>query len=74
MYQQTRSYAQSLETGATDGSYRKVRPDTTLSPMNAVGDELVTRSRRALNPLDGFQETEMPDKVSPGAGYRGSGI
>lgn len=62
-----RSQNASLNEGATDGKYRKVRPNTTVDP--GMGDELVRANRRSLHAFWnwGFADTEAPNKVSPGA-------
>lgn len=62
-----RSQNAELNEGATDGKYRKVRPNTTVDP--GKGDELVRANRRTLNPFWnwGFPDTEAPSKVSPGS-------
>jgi hypothetical protein len=62
-----RSQNESLNEGATDGKYRKVRPNTTVAP--GLGDELVRANRNDLHPFYnyGFIDTEEQTKVSPGA-------
>ena len=62
-----RSMREALEDGATDGSYRKRRPDTTVTP--GLGDSLVYRLRASLNPFMnyGLINQEAVDKVNPGA-------
>jgi hypothetical protein len=56
-----------LEEGATDGKYRKRRPNTTVAP--AMGDQLVVKNRDGLHPYwnYGFSNSEEPNKVNPGA-------
>lgn len=62
----TRSMNASLDAGATDGKYRKVRPDTEVIAGN--GDEATTDNRQGLNPFYGygFLTSETPTKVNPG--------
>lgn len=51
--------------GATDGKYRKRRPNTTVAA--GMGDELVTKNRAGLHPYNnwGFVNSEEPNKVNP---------
>jgi hypothetical protein len=51
--------------GATDGKYRKRRPNTTVAP--GMGDELVVKNRSGLHPYMnyGFINSEEPNKVNP---------
>ena len=51
--------------GATDGKYRKRRPNTTVQP--GMGDELVVKNRAGLHPYMnyGFTNSEEPNKVNP---------
>lgn len=51
--------------GATDGKYRKRRPNTTVSA--GMGDELVVKNRAGLHPYMnyGFVNSEEPNKVNP---------
>ena len=53
--------------GATDGKYRKRRPNTTVAP--GVGDEKMVQNRASLHPYMnyGFINSEEPSKVNPGA-------
>jgi len=62
-----RSKKQELHEGATDGKYRKVRPNTHV--VQGMGDEIVTANRAGLHPFYnyGFIDTEAPSMVSPGA-------
>jgi hypothetical protein len=55
---------QSLDAGATDGKYRKARPDTEVT-MDSAPTEA---NRQALHPFYGygFATTEYPAKVNPG--------
>jgi len=64
---QNRSRKKGLEDGATDGKYRKVRPNTEVSP--GLGEELVKANRAGLHPFFnyGFIDTETQNKVVPGA-------
>ena len=51
--------------GATDGKYRKRRPNTTVA--SGMGDETVVKNRAGLHPYMnyGFINSEEPNKVSP---------
>ena len=62
----SRSMNKSLDEGATDGKYRKVRPNTEV--MAGLGDEQTVSNRQSLHPFlgYGFITTEFPDKVNPG--------
>ena len=62
----TRSMNQSLANGATDGKYRKVRPDIEVVP--GAGNEETLSNRQSLHPFYGygFITSEYPNKVSPG--------
>lgn len=64
----SRSQNKSLEEGATDGRYRKSRPNTETIP--GQGDELVQRSRASLPPLTGYgyPTSELPagERLNPG--------
>jgi hypothetical protein len=53
--------------GATDGKYRKRRPNTTVDP--GMGDQLVVKNRAGLHPYMnyGFVNSEEPAKVNPGS-------
>jgi hypothetical protein len=63
----SRSQNESMNEGATDGKYRKVRPNTTVAP--GLGEELVRANRNDLHPFNnyGFIDVEEKDKVSPGS-------
>lgn len=65
---ESRSLNKSLDEGATDGKYRKVRPNTTVAP--GTGDELMLANRRALNPYWNYDfiDSESPTKVNPLSG------
>ena len=54
-----------LEMGATDGKYRKRRPNTTVAP--AMGDELIVKNRAGLHPYMnyGFINSEETSQVNP---------
>jgi hypothetical protein len=60
-----RSENAELEVGATDGKYRKRRPNTTVAP--GLGDELVVKNRAGLHPYMnyGFINSEETSKVNP---------
>jgi hypothetical protein len=62
----SRSMNASLDAGATDGKYRKARPDTEV--VAGAGAEETLANRQALNPFFnyGFVTTEHPNKVNPG--------
>jgi hypothetical protein len=53
--------------GATDGKYRKRRPNTTVAVGS--GDEKIVQNRAGLHPYMnyGFINSEEPSKVNPGA-------
>jgi hypothetical protein len=57
-----------LTEGATDGKYRKVRPDTEIG--DTMGDTKTMENRQSLHPFYGygFITSEYPDeqKVNPG--------
>ena len=61
----TRSMNESLGKGATDGKYRKVRPDTEENVMNTSA---TVANRQSLHPFYGygFITSEYPGKVNPG--------
>lgn len=61
----SRSQNEELLTGATDGKYRKRRPNTTVAA--GMGDELVVKERAGLHPYMnyGFLNSEEPNKVNP---------
>ena len=62
---QSRSLNGDMTEGATDGKYRKRRPNTTVAP--AMGDELTQKNRAGLHPYMnyGFINSEEPSKVNP---------
>lgn len=62
---ESRSLNQSLDEGATDGKYRKVRPNTTVAP--GMGDEIMKANRRDLNPYWNYDYIDQEDssKVNP---------
>ena len=63
----SRSQRESLLEGATDGSYRKIRPDTVPIPGN-TGD--MVRGRQHLDPYFNYgyvtQETPLYERSVPG--------
>lgn len=63
---ESRSLSQSLDEGATDGKYRKVRPNTTVADPSA-GDDIMRANRRGLNPYWNYDfiEQEAASKVNP---------
>ena len=62
----SRSMNESLNNGATDGKYRKARPDTEV--IAGLGDEATLDNRQSLHPFYGygFATSEYPNKVNPG--------
>lgn len=64
---QYRSRKNGLAEGATDGKYRKVRPNTEVAP--GMGEEIVKANRAGLHPFFnyGFIDTETQNKIVPGA-------
>lgn len=64
----SRSMNESLESGATDGKYRKVRPDTEV--LDISGHEKTVDNRQTLHPFSGygFITSEFPEdsQVNPG--------
>lgn len=56
--------AEMLE-GATDGKYRKRRPNTTVAP--GQGDQVTSKNRAGLHPYMnyGFINSEEQSKVNP---------
>ena len=64
----SRSMNESLVEGATDGKYRKIRPDTEI--LDSLGHEKTMDNRQSLHPFFGygFATSEYPDeqKVVPG--------
>jgi hypothetical protein len=62
----SRSQNASLNEGATDGKYRKRRPNTEVIP--GLGDQTVVQNRADLHPYMnyGFINSEEPSKVNPG--------
>lgn len=62
----SRSQNASLSDGATDGKYRKRRPDTEV--IRGLGDEKVQANRDGLNPFYnyGYVNSEAVHKVNPG--------
>jgi hypothetical protein len=62
---ESRSLNTSMKDGATDGKYRKVRPNTTVAP--GTGDEIMLANRRGLNPYWNYDfiDQEAISMVSP---------
>ena len=62
----SRSMSQSLDEGATDGKYRKVRPDTEV--LDVMGPEATVDDLQSLHPFYGygFKTSEYPEKRNPG--------
>ncbi len=65
MKNESRSLNASLVDGATDGKYRKVRPNTTVAP--GTGEDIMKANRSALNPYWNYDfiDQEAPSKVNP---------
>jgi len=62
----SRSQNAELNEGATDGKYRKRRPNTTVAA--GMGDQEVIKNRSGLHPYMnyGFINSEDPNKANPG--------
>lgn len=62
---ESRSLNGSLNEGATDGKYRKVRPNTTVAA--GMGDQIMRANRSDLNPYWNYDFIEQEDstKVNP---------
>ena len=62
----SRSPRASLLEGATDGKYRKVRPDTTVEDQ--AGNSKTVADRDGLNPFYnyGYITSEATRKINPG--------
>lgn len=62
---QSRSLNSDMTEGATDGKYRKRRPNTTVEA--GMGDQTVQANRAGLHPYMnyGFINSEEPNKVNP---------
>jgi hypothetical protein len=64
----SRSMNESLANGATDGKYRKARPDTEV--VDYEGNEKTLDNKQTLHPFFGygFATTEAPEsaRVNPG--------
>jgi len=67
MRTENKSLNNSMKDGATDGKYRKVRPNTTVAP--GTGEDIMLANRRALHPYWNYDfiDQEAPSKVAPGA-------
>jgi len=72
MRTEDKSLNQGYKEGATDGKYRKVRPNTTVAP--GTGEDIMLANRRALHPYWNYDfiDQETPNKVNPGAGSASS--
>jgi hypothetical protein len=64
MKNESRSLNQSIVEGATDGKYRKARPNTTPSPASA--ETLANRRTLHADYGYGYATAETGAKVSPG--------
>jgi hypothetical protein len=62
-----KSLNQSYKDGATDGKYRKVRPNTTVAP--GTGEDVMLANRRGLHPYMNYDfiDQETPNMVNPGS-------
>jgi len=64
----SRSMNESLSEGATDGKYRKIRPNTEVTDI--MGHEKTMDNRQTLHPFSGygFATSEAPaeSRVNPG--------
>ena len=62
-----RSVNAEMNEGATDGKYRKRRPNTTVA--KGMGDQSVVKNRSGLHPYMnyGFINSEETNKVNPGS-------
>ena len=62
---ETRSLNGGLNEGATDGKYRKVRPNTEVAAGS--GEDLTLANRRGLNPYWNYDfiDQEAASKVNP---------
>jgi hypothetical protein len=62
----SRSQNAELLEGATDGKYRKVRPNTTVAP--GTGESATLANRRGLHAQMNYDfiAAEAPNKVNPG--------
>jgi len=62
---ENKSLNQSINEGATDGKYRKVRPNTTVAP--GTGEDIMLANRRALHPYWNYDfiDQESASKVNP---------
>lgn len=60
----SRSMNSSLDEGATDGKYRKARPDTEVTMASSA----TVNNRQTLHPFYGygFVTSEYPSKINPG--------
>lgn len=63
---ESRSLNTSMNEGATDGKYRKVRPNTTVADPS-TGDDIMRANRSGLNPYWNYDfiEQEATEKVNP---------
>lgn len=69
----SRSLNTSMNDGATDGKYRKVRPNTTVADPS-TGDDIMRANRSGLNPYWNYDfiEQEATLKVNPLSGKSSS--
>jgi hypothetical protein len=60
------SWNTELDAGATDGKYRKRRPNTRVVP--GLGDHIVEENRDGLHPFFNYDyiNSEATNKVNPG--------
>jgi hypothetical protein len=64
---ESRSLNTSLNSGSTDGKYRKVRPNTEVA--KGTGEDLTLANRRGLNPYWNYDyiDQEASSMVEPGS-------
>lgn len=62
---ENKSLNQSAKDGATDGKYRKIRPNTTVAP--GTGEDITLANRRGLHPYMNYDfiDQETPNMVAP---------
>jgi hypothetical protein len=63
-YAQHRSYNQSLDEGATDGSYFKERPN--IEDPQGANTAKTQADRRSLLALNGYSAAVLPNPPNPG--------
>jgi hypothetical protein len=58
-YPTQRSKNDALREGATDGKYKKTRPDTTLSSDNVAGNHQIVVNKAMLEERDGYASAHL---------------